>query len=85
MRHNPDDSRLQDVVPAELYLRWLPLKSRYIGKDDTVERWRPLFAAGELYREAIDDAGLERSTVVWTSVRNSRAVTGCGSRRPRSR
>jgi len=69
LRHNPDDRRLQDVVPAELYLRWLPLKSRYIGKDDKVERWRPLFAAGELYREAIDDAGLERSTVVWTSVR----------------
>ncbi len=69
LRHNPDDRRLQDVVPAELYLRWLPLKSRYIGKDDKVERWRPLFAAGELYREAIDDAGLERSTVVWKSVR----------------
>jgi hypothetical protein len=69
LRHNPDDRSLQDVVPAELYLRWLPLKSRYIGKDDKVERWRPLFAAGELYREAIEDAGLERSTVVWTSVR----------------
>lgn len=69
LRHNPDDRSLQDVVPAELYLRWLPLKSRYIGKDDKVERWRPLFAAGELYREAIDDAGLERSTVVWASVR----------------
>ena len=69
LRHNPDDRSLQDVVPAELYLRWLPLKSRYIGKDDKVERWRPLFAAGELYREAIDDAGLERSTVVWKSVR----------------
>ena len=69
LRHNPDDRSLQDVVPAELYQRWLPLKSRYIGKDDKVERWRPLFAAGELYREAIDDAGLERSTAVWTSVR----------------
>jgi hypothetical protein len=69
LRHNPDDRSLQDVVPAELYLRWLPLKSRYIGKDDKVERWRPLFAAGELYREAIEDAGLERSTVVWKSVR----------------
>jgi hypothetical protein len=69
LRHNPDGRRLQDVVPAELYLRWLPLKSRYIGKDDKVERWRPLFAASELYRKAIDEAGLERSTVVWTSVR----------------
>lgn len=69
LRENPDDRRLQDVVPPDLYLRWLSLKSRYIGKDDKVERWRPLFAAGELYRKAIDDAGLERSTVVWKSVR----------------
>ena len=69
LRHNPDDRSLQDVVPAELYQRWLPLKARYIGKDDKVERWRPLFAAGELYREAIDEAGLERSTVIWASVR----------------
>jgi hypothetical protein len=69
LRHNPDDKSLEEVVPAELYLRWLPLKSRYIGRDDKVERWRPLFAAGELYREAIDEAGLERSTAVWKSVR----------------
>ena len=69
VRNNPDGKRLQDVVPADVYLRWLALKSRYIGKDDKVERWRPLFAAGELYRKAIDEAGLERSTVVWNSVR----------------
>jgi len=69
LRHNPDGRRLQDVVPPDLYERWLPLKARYIGRDDKVERWRPLFAAGELYRRAIDDAGLERSTTVWTSVR----------------
>jgi hypothetical protein len=69
VRRNPDDKRLQDVVPEDLYQRWLPLKSRYIGKDDEVERWRPLFAAGELYRKAIDESGLERSTVVWRSVR----------------
>jgi hypothetical protein len=69
VRNNPDGKRLQEVVPADIYLRWLALKSRYIGKDDKVERWRPLFAAGELFRKAIDEAGLERSTVVWRSVR----------------
>ncbi len=69
LRDNPDDKRLRDVVPEDLYRRWQALKSRYIGKDDKVEQWRPLFAAGELYRKAIEEAGLERSTVVWTSVR----------------
>jgi len=69
LRDNPDDKRLQEVVPEDLYLRWQALKARYIGRSDKAERWRPLFAAGELYRAAIDDAGLERSTVVWNSVR----------------
>lgn len=69
VRNNPNDERLQDVVPPELYQRWLPLKARYIGKDEKVERWRPLFAAGELYRSAIEDAGLRHSNAIWASVR----------------
>ena len=47
VRSNPDDKRLQEVVPADLYARWLPLKARYLGKNDGVEDWRPIFAAQE--------------------------------------
>lgn len=63
-RKNPDGKSLQDVVPAELYARWLPLKEKYIGSDRGVERWRPLFAADRLYEEAMDDADLVRSGIV---------------------
>ena len=69
VRNNPDGKRLQQVVPGDLYLRWIPLKARYLPRDDDVEEWRPLFAAVALFRAAVDAAGLERSTVVWSDVR----------------
>lgn len=57
-RRNPGDARLKDVVPADLYARWLPLKARYLGHDDDVERWRPIFAAQALYLAALEDMQL---------------------------
>ena len=64
LRRNPDDARLQDVVPPELYARWLPLKERYIGRDEDVEKWRPIFAAQELWEQALRKSGLEPFGVV---------------------
>ncbi len=68
IRDNPDDLALVDVVPADLYARWLPLKERYIGRDRDVEGWRPIFAAQKLYESALRKSGLERSGVVWPAV-----------------
>jgi hypothetical protein len=56
-RNNPDGKTLQDVVPPDLYARWLVLKAKYLGDADGVEKWRPLFAAFELYRKAISKVG----------------------------
>ncbi|MGB7904417.1 MAG: TraB/GumN family protein [Steroidobacteraceae bacterium] len=69
VRRNPDDKRLQEVVPADLYARWLPLKARYLGTDDTVEEWRPIFAAQELYRAALRKNDLVPYDGVWPAVR----------------
>lgn len=63
-RKNPDDLTLQQVVPADMYARWLVLKRKYMGNDAGVEQWRPMFAAMELYQEAIEDIGLKQSGVV---------------------
>lgn len=59
MRKNPNDATLKDVVPPDLYPRWLVLKEKYMGHDTGIEKWRPLFAALELFSKAIEKAGFE--------------------------
>lgn len=68
-RNNPNGAKLQDVVPPDLYARWLPLKARYLGRDAAVEKWRPIFAAGELYDKAITQAGLTMRSDVFPTVK----------------
>ncbi|MCB1567596.1 MAG: TraB/GumN family protein [Xanthomonadales bacterium] len=59
VRKNPDGRKLVDQVSAEDYARWLVLKKKFLGRDRGVEKQRPLFAAEALYKEALDDSGLE--------------------------
>jgi hypothetical protein len=68
IRDNPDGRTLEQLVPPDLYARWLVLKAEYLGDGRRVERWRPIFAAGELYEEAIKASGLERNSRVWPAV-----------------
>lgn len=67
-RKNPDGQTLQDVVPPDMYARWLVLKGKYMGSDRGVETYRPILAAMELYQEAIEDVGLKQGGVVWPVV-----------------
>lgn len=64
VRSNPDDKELRDVLPPALYARWQGLKQRYIGRDNSVEEWRPIFAGMKLYEEAIRRNGLSARDVV---------------------
>jgi hypothetical protein len=64
LRDNPNGQRLQDKVPADLYARWRALKFKYVGNDESAEKWRPIFAAHELYTHAIEKTGLEPADVV---------------------
>lgn len=67
-RKNPNGAMLRDVVPEAEYARWQTLKSRHLGGDRSVEAYRPIFAAGELYREAIADVGLTYDNPVRSTV-----------------
>lgn len=60
-RKNPDGKALRDVLPPDLYVRWSGLKALYLPRDDSVEAWRPEFAAMSLYEAATKSAGLEGS------------------------
>lgn len=58
LRKNPDGATLEQRLPPELYARWSVLKAKYIGGDRAIERWRPVFAASELYQAALKKNGL---------------------------
>lgn len=60
--HDPQGRRLDEILPAPVYARWLPLKQRYLGRDRGVEKDRPLVAATRLYAKALDTVGLGRGT-----------------------
>lgn len=67
-RDNPDGARLQDLLPADVYARWLPLKQKYIGADEGIERYRPIFAAEEVFRKGLEHAGLSSGNEVRTAI-----------------
>jgi uncharacterized protein YbaP (TraB family) len=69
VRKNPDGATLSEILPPELYARWLVQKEKYLGRDKGIERFRPIFAAGELFSKAIEQSGLSYDDVVWPVVR----------------
>jgi len=69
-RHSPDGERLEQALPHELYMRWLALRVKYLGGSDD-EHLRPMLAALDLYRHALDAAGLRSDDEVWNSVKQT--------------
>ena len=68
VQKNPEGKKLHDLMPEPLYARWSALKAKYIGRDRGVERKRPMLAADELYRSAIDSAGLTNRTDIYKTI-----------------
>ena len=61
---NPDDKTLRDVLPADLYTRWVVLKKQYRLRDSDIERKRPMVAANALFQSAIQSQGLGQKKIV---------------------
>jgi len=64
-RRNPEDAKLEEVLPADMYARWHVQKKLYLGRENGVESWRPLFAAYKLRKAAFDDLKLREGGAVW--------------------
>jgi len=60
LKKNPDGATLHDVLPADVYARWQPLKAKYLGDSDSIERERPIFAADTLFEAGLKQAGLSK-------------------------
>jgi len=76
IRDNPGGAKLADVLPPGLRAQWDTLKQRYIGRSNKVEKWRPIFAARELYVAAIESAGLAEKPVVTDAMRKAAKKAG---------
>lgn len=68
VRNSPDGRTLQETVPPDVYARWLAVKAKYIGDERKVERYRPIFAAVELYKQAVKKSGLRKSGYISDAV-----------------
>jgi hypothetical protein len=64
IKKNPDKKKLVDVVPEDVYQRWLVLKKKYIGNSRKTEKERPIFAADKLFNKALSKIGLTYDTKV---------------------
>jgi hypothetical protein len=58
LRKNPDKATLQELVPPDIYARWLVQKKLYLGRDSGVEKMRPFLAAEKLHDAAIKELQL---------------------------
>jgi hypothetical protein len=76
VRANPDGKQLRDVLPPPLYARWQGLKQRYLGRDGSVESWRPIFAGSKLYDAAIGSVGLSGRDVVHAELDDTMKARG---------
>jgi len=54
----PDGAVLHDVLPPDVHAHWTELKTKYIGADDGIEHYRPVFAAEELLLAGLKKNGL---------------------------
>lgn len=52
-QRNPDGRTLHDVLPPAVYARWYYARQRYFGDDYSLERYRPIIAAGKLMKAAM--------------------------------
>jgi hypothetical protein len=75
LRKNPDKATLQELIPPDIYARWLVQKKLYLGRDSGVEKMRPFLVAEKLRDAAIKELQLGYGgswPEVWEHVRTKK-------------
>jgi hypothetical protein len=75
LRKNPDKATLQELLPPDIYARWLVQKKLYLGRDSGVEKMRPFLVAEKLRDAAIKELKLGHGgswQEVWEHVRKKK-------------
>ncbi len=78
----PEGKTLQQVLSPPLYARWSKLQQRYLASHKKVQRWRPVFAGGELFEQALQQSGLRARNVVWPTIERLAKQHNVPIRRP---
>lgn len=53
-KFNPDNRSLRDVLSPGTYAKWKVARSRFLGNDEDADRLRPMYAAYELFKAAVE-------------------------------
>ena len=65
-RKNPEGEDLVQVLPHDIYIRWLALAVKFGVRGD--EHKRPMLAALDLYLKGLDQSGLTSDEDVWNVI-----------------
>ena len=75
-RQNDGGRTLSEVVPADVYERWRSLKDMYLGKDSSVEKLRPMYAAYELYIAALEQHQMTENSNLGSVIADAASAAG---------
>jgi hypothetical protein len=64
IKKNPNKKQLKDILPPDLYRRWLILKQKYLGNSRRIEKNRPFIAIHELFNKALNKSGLDENSKI---------------------
>ena len=79
---NPDGKSLQQVLDPALYARWQATKTKYMPRNSSVEKKRPLVAAQELLDVAIKRVSLSGKDIVSPQMKSFAEQNGIRHWRP---
>jgi len=69
IENNPNNEKLSNILPREVYERWSKLKEKYTkGNNESLDKLRPLYAAQKLFGLAVESVGFGGNAGTWDTI-----------------